>query len=132
MNPKHPIVLLSCGAVTVMVIVAAVTISFQAGKHSTQSPVPSTRPVPVKITYRRSVLGNGYVFRFRDIDTTELFCTVSVRGSTVGKRYRLDLKPNEFKEIGVLQGWVAFPGDRCTVDADGFAQISGQIPEVVN
>ena len=129
MNIKNPIVLFLLGAATVIVIVVGISIGFHAGKQSVQAAVP---PVPVEITYRRSVVGNGYVFRFTDKGTTELFCTVAVRNSATGKQYRLDLRPKDFREIGVVQGWEAFPGDTCTVDADGFTQIGGKIPTKVN
>lgn len=85
--------------------------------------------VPVKVQYRRSALGNGFVFRFYNTSYQELFCTIEIRNSSIGKRWRMDLLPGRFKEIGSLEGWQAFPGDSCEVNADGFSPIEVHIPE---
>jgi hypothetical protein len=129
MNIKSPIALCLLGASIALILIGGIDIGVQLGNQTTKTIV---RPVPVNIEYRRSKLGNGYVFRFADIGTSELFCTVTVRNSSVWKQYRLDLRPKDSREIGVLQGWEAFPGDSCTVEAEGYAQIKAQIPASPN
>jgi len=95
-----------------------------------QQSVPAAQPTPVPVTirYRKSLVGNGYVFKFFNTGTQELFLTITVRNSTLGKVFRMDLMPKMSKEVGKLQGWQAFPGDTCKVEADGFAPINGTIP----
>ncbi len=123
---KNPIVFFVVGAAAVLVIIIAICIGIVIGH---QIGTAWAQTVPVKISYRRSLLGNGYVFRVTDTGSNELFCTVTVRNSTQWKRYRLDLRPNQFKEIGALDGWQAFPGDTCEVEAEHFTPMTGTIPE---
>jgi hypothetical protein len=125
---KNPIVYLLLGAGAVVAILIAVIVGIGVGRASKTPPVPATPPVPVSITYRRSLVGNGYVFRITDTGSQELFCTATVRNSTVWKQYRLDLRPTQIKEIGQLQGWEAFPNDSCEVEADNFTPVTGAIP----
>lgn len=123
---KNPIVFFALGGVAVLAIIVAVLFGIVIGRGTNTA---WAHPVPVKITYRRSLVGNGYVFRVTDTGTDELFCTATVRNSTVWKQYRLDLKPNGFREIGSLQGWEAFPGDNCEVEAEHYGAVTGTIPE---
>jgi hypothetical protein len=89
---------------------------------------PSLPGIPAEIHYRRSKLGNGFIFQIVDVGNQELFCTVTVKNTSVYKQYRLDIQPGNFKEIGIDQGWEAFPGDECKVEAANFQPISGAIP----
>ena len=123
---KNPIIYFGLGAVTVLAGIIAIRIGIAIGH---QASATWAQTVPVRITCRRSLVGNGYVFRVTDTGATELFCTATVRNSTQWQRYRLDLKPNEFREIGALQGWEAFPGDTCEVKAEHFTPMTGTIPE---
>jgi hypothetical protein len=124
------IVRIIVGVVVGLALVAI--ISGMLAKHTNNAPIFSTQPplppVPVEIQFRKSLMGNGFVFRFKNTRGQELFCTVTVRNASTGKVYRLDLQPNETKEIGSVQGWQAFPGDICKVEADNFSPENGQIP----
>ena len=100
-----------------------------ASAENYNTPPPQLPPVPVQIKYRRSVVGKGFVFIFENTSYQELFCTITIRNSSGGKAWRIDLMPGKNVEIGNLQGWEVFPGDNCEVEANGFSKINGHIPE---
>lgn len=77
---------------------------------------PVKPAIPLQITYRQSMMGNGLVTVYTNKSDKFLKLLVTVKNPKVAPMsFRIDLAPNETKELGHLEGWTFNFGDQITV-----------------
>jgi len=86
--------------------------------------------VPVVVTYRESLVGNGKVAIFSNQTSNRLTITVTYRNKQLNqtKTEALDLDPNGKMEIGWLEGWRFLPGETITVSHPNYRSNTVTIP----
>jgi hypothetical protein len=74
--------------------------------------------MPVKVTYRKALTSDGYVFQFHNItsDLLPVKVTLVNPATETQKVFKLVIPAFKQKEIGSLQGWDAVPGDKATIE----------------
>ena len=90
-----------------------------------------SRPeLPVKVTYRSSVVGEGYVAAFHNQSDKYLQVVVEFRNSTLNQSTsgQIDLPPNGTKEISWIEGWKFSSGETIHVRHDDYRPASYKIP----
>lgn len=63
---------------------------------------PVKEVVPVQVTYRQSVMGQGLVGIFTNTSNKPLTLAITIQNQ---KTFRVDLAPGQTQEIGYLEGW---------------------------
>lgn len=86
--------------------------------------------MPVEITYRQSLVGQGYVLQFHNTSTRLLRVAVRIRDSATGqvKELPLEMPGGKTAEIGWLEGWKFVSGDQVTVRHEEYADKLYLIP----
>lgn len=88
------------------------------------------RAIPVEISTRKAVLGNGLVLMFKN--TSGKVITVSVRCTNpafnTSKDFRLDVDPTTPALLGYAQGWPAASGDVVEIACEGYDKAQFKIP----
>ena len=86
--------------------------------------------MPVQVTYRGSLVGEGYVAQFRNTSDKYLQVVVTINNNTLGqtKQGPIDIPPHETKEIGWVQGWKFTSGDAITVSHNDYQTLKVKIP----
>ena len=102
-----------------------------AYKDSDYQAVISAKPaLPLVVTFRSSLLGNGLVAVIEN--TSDLYLTVvlAVRNPTLStvKRFKLELKPQSSTDFGHLEGWTFAPGDEVGLFNDEFSGLQLSVP----
>jgi hypothetical protein len=74
--------------------------------------------MPLKVTYRKAVMGEGYVIQFHNIseDLLPIRVTFENPPTKTSKEFRLNIPAFKTKEFGHLEGWTALLGDKITVE----------------
>lgn len=87
------------------------------------------RELPVKVTFRKAVLGNGYVLGIHNTSQQSLSLGVKLTNPTFNKTktFRVDLDGGAVKEIGRSEGWTAMANDSIELVCAGFAPSHLQI-----
>lgn len=82
--------------------------------------------VPVQVTYRQSMMGNGLVVIFTNRGNKYLNLHVTVQNKKI---FRVDLAPGQTQEIGHLEGWAFQYGELIVVQslANDFAPLNIKI-----
>jgi hypothetical protein len=70
------------------------------------SPASQKPLMPIEVTYREAMLGDGLVGVFHNSSIRQLAVLIALTNPTLNQteNYRLDLVSNETKEIGHLEG----------------------------
>ena len=86
--------------------------------------------MPILVTYRASLMGNGYVEVFTNQSGRLLAILVTAYNPSFGRKqsFRLDIPPNQSREIGHLEGWSFVSGDQIIVYHAEYAPINTRIP----
>lgn len=86
--------------------------------------------MPVTVTYRESVVGEGYVVRFQNQTAKYLQVRVRFKNRTLNqeKDGYIDLSPNGSTEIGWMEGWKFVSGETITLSHEDYASASYRIP----
>ena len=86
--------------------------------------------VPVIVTYRESLLGQGLVLQLNNQTNTQLTVTLVVNNEE--KNYRkegaINIPPNGQVEIGWLEGWRFESGETVTISHPNFKSRTWRIP----
>lgn len=94
-------------------------------------PVVQGKPaMPILFTYRESLMGGGYVGVFTNQSNRLLAILVTAYNPSFGRQqsFRLDIPPNQSREIGHLEGWSFVSGDQIIVAHAEYAPINTKIP----
>lgn len=78
----------------------------------------SRKPLlPIRLSYRKSMMGEGLVAVFRNTSAQHLSVLATFVNSQLGvtSSYRLELPPDRDVPFGYLEGWRFNPGDEITV-----------------
>lgn len=86
--------------------------------------------LPIDVGYRKALMGAGLVGQFRNNSNRFLAVIVSVYNPSINqrKKFRLDISPNEMKEIGHMEGWTFSSGDIITVSHDEYQTAELKMP----
>ncbi|HEX3856787.1 MAG TPA: hypothetical protein VHY30_05770 [Verrucomicrobiae bacterium] len=86
--------------------------------------VPTLPPLPIKVTFRKAVLGSGYVLTITSKADDTLSLKVTLTNPTFAKQkiYDLHIDSKTVKEIGHLQGWSFASGDTAEFYSIGYAE----------
>lgn len=86
--------------------------------------------MPVGISYRASVVGQGYVLQFHNTSTRLLRVAVSIKDSATGqsREMPLEIPGGKMSEIGWLEGWKFVSGDQVIVRHEEYAEKLYLIP----
>jgi hypothetical protein len=92
--------------------------------------INSLPEMPIAVTYREALLGNGLASAFQNNSNRHLAVLVSFENPSMSQRksFRLDLAPGEAKEIGHMEGWAFASGDKITVSHDEYRTEVVSIP----
>jgi hypothetical protein len=79
-------------------------------------------PAPIQITYRKALLGSGYVLMLKNTSGSSQNFAVTLRNPTTKaeKRIGVPIDANKTVEIGHLEGWTATAGDTVDVALIGY------------
>ncbi len=69
--------------------------------------------MPIEVTYRPAYMGDGLVAQFTNRSNEYLSVIIELHNNSINyeKSYRLDLSPQETKELGHMEGWAFASGD---------------------
>ena len=112
-------------AVAAVVTIAVIGIGYFEGNPNVRSVVDAVvkKPLPVQVTYRKSVVGNGLVAKFVNETGSQLVINVVIR-SHLGRQSEpkgIQLPANGEVEVGWMEGWEFHSGDEITMSHDGYA-----------
>ncbi|HBC89249.1 MAG TPA: hypothetical protein DCZ94_20100 [Lentisphaeria bacterium] len=87
-------------------------------------------PMPVKVTYRSSAVGEGYVAQFQNQTSKYLAVRVVFKNRTLNqtKEGSIDLPPNGSTEIGWMEGWKFVSGESIDLYHEDYSSASYRIP----
>jgi len=107
------------------IIIGVITISaiilVLIGMGLTAHTIQAKANFPFRVTYRKALLGAGYVEQIRNISDKAQSVKVTLYNPALNrtKVYAVVVDPQRFKEIGHLQGWTATSGDVITLECGG-------------
>jgi len=117
----HGLLIVLCAVLTYYVVIKDRELSrVQAAYRSAESqrqllkqPAEKKPPMPIKLTVRRAVLGDGLVTLFHNESQRNLSIVVTCTNPTLKQteNFRLDVAPGFAKELGHMQGWKFASGD---------------------
>lgn len=86
--------------------------------------------MPVEISYRSALLGPGLVISMKNKSTRHLSLVATFLNPTLNKEevYRIDVSPNEVKEIGHAEGWVFSSGDVIKISHKDYKGVTQKLP----
>ncbi len=86
--------------------------------------------LPISVGYRSALMGSGLVGQFKNNSSRYLTVIMSAYNPSLNqsKNFRLDIAPNETKEIGHMEGWVFASGDIVTISHDEYKTAEFKIP----
>lgn len=99
--------------------------------NDNSAPITQYKPaLPILVTYRKSLMGNGYVGVFTNQSDRLLAILITAYNPSFGRKqsFRLDIPPNQSREIGHLEGWSFVSGDQIIVAHAEYAPINTRIP----
>jgi hypothetical protein len=102
-----------------------------AYRESDYQAVVAARPaLPLVVTFRSSLLGNGLVAVIENTSDRYLSVVLAVRNpaSSTAKRFTLELKPQSSTDFGHLEGWTFAPGDEVGLFNDAFTGLRLSVP----
>jgi len=86
--------------------------------------------LPIEVKFRNALLGPGMVLQVQNKSGKPLMIVVSLKNPTTQqeKSFRLDISPNDNKEVGHVEGWVLASGDTIKVSNANYQTWQGSIP----
>lgn len=90
----------------------------------------SRKPLmPVRLSYQKSLMGEGLVAVFRNTSTQHLSVLATFTNSQLGtsSTFRLELPPDKDVNFGHLEGWRFNPGDEITLVNNTFESLKSAI-----
>lgn len=87
--------------------------------------------VPVSTTFRRAIIGPGYVLQFHNKSRRTLPLKITVTSPTFNKTKTFDAVADpgpEPLEIGHMEGWTFASGDLIEIRSEGFTPVNVKIP----
>lgn len=102
-----------------------------AYKESDYQAVAAVKPaLPLVVTFRSSLLGNGLVAVIENTSDRYLTVVLAVRNPTLStvKRFTLELKPRSSTDFGHLEGWTFASGDEVGLFNDEFSGLRLSVP----
>lgn len=102
-----------------------------AYKDSDYQAAVATKPaLPLVVTFRSSLLGNGLVAVIENTSDRYLTVVLAVRNPTLStvKRFKLELKPQSSTDFGHLEGWTFASGDEVGLFNDEFSGLQLSVP----
>ena len=125
-SPKRNKTAFVLGACLVVAVVAAV---FFATRTSTLQ--KQLDRLPVSVTYRKALMGAGYVLQIHNTSGKSLPLKITLTNPTFNKTKTFDVvadaSPKPF-EIGHLEGWTLTSGDVIEISSEGFEPTQGKVP----
>lgn len=99
------------------IIISLIALITTIGQKIPDQPNSQKTPVPVVITLRDSIVGEGMVAIFSNQTPNKLRITVTLENKEKQqtKSGYLDIEPNEKREIGWVEGWKFIKGETITV-----------------
>jgi len=102
-----------------------------AYRESDYQAVVAAKPaLPLVVTFRSSLLGNGLVAVIENTGDRYLTVVLAVRNPTLStvKRFKLELKPQSSTDFGHLEGWAFASGDEVGLFNDEFSGLQLSVP----
>lgn len=101
----------------------------QAKLEAAKEVIQKKPEMPIELTKRDAVLGEGGVVQFKNIFSRNLTVIVKCNRPGLGdqKTFQVDLVPNQPKEIGHMEGWAFKEGDFVTLSHDNFEDLTRTI-----
>jgi len=86
--------------------------------------------MPIEVSYRSALLGPGLVISMKNKSTRHLSLVATFLNPTLNKEegYRIDVSPNEVKEIGHAEGWAFSSGDVIKISHKDYKTITQSLP----
>jgi hypothetical protein len=86
--------------------------------------------MPIELTYREAMLGPGLVVIFKNISDRHLSVVANFKNPTLNmsEAFRLDLSPNQIKEVGHAEGWAFASGDLIKVEHNEYKALTRSLP----
>lgn len=82
-------------------------------------------PLPVNVSFRQALTGDGLVAAFHNESKSFLSLKIELKNPTFNKSVttRIDLSPDETKEIGYLEGWSFASGDEVNILNESYEKL---------
>lgn len=84
-----------------------------------------SRPLPIRATYRKALLGPGYVLVLQNTSSESLSLVVKLESPTFQRQKTFDVVVDRMRvaELGHLEGWRLASGDLIEISHEGFEPI---------
>lgn len=92
------------------------------GLHQASAELAKKPDLPVIISYRQAMMGDGLVAQFTNNSDRFLSIVATFLNPTTNQHMttRLDLAPKAVKEIGHMEGWAFSSGDQLTIQNNDY------------
>ena len=124
--------LIKLAVVVVLVIGGLFAFAYLSGDKAAQDAVKQITkdPIPVQVTLRGALLGDGQVARFISESPNKivLAATFRRRASAEVSRRPIEIEANGEVEIGWAEGWAFMSGDEITLEHESFATKQLRVP----
>lgn len=109
---------------------AAATAEQAAAAAAEAERIRNMPAIPIEVFYREALMGSGLVGQFKNTSAKHLAVLLTLSNPTMGttKTGRLDLAPQQTKEIGHMEDWPFASGDKIEISHDGYKTILVEIP----
>lgn len=110
----------------VVLIISIITVLGNSIKESSLQKEPEPKPlVPVNLTMRASLVGEGMVavFNNQTSENIRVFVTLENKEMKQTKNGYLDFGPNAKQEIGWIEGWKFMPGEYITISHPDYSSL---------
>jgi hypothetical protein len=100
------------------------------GEERQQSAEQRKPEIPVKVGYRKAVLGPGLVLLMENKSERHLAVLLTVANPTTKqqKSFRVDVSPKQTAEVGHLEGWTFASGDSLKIAHTDYRTWQGSLP----
>jgi hypothetical protein len=87
--------------------------------------------LPVKVSFRKAMIGNGLVAVFETTTKESFPILVSVNNKAIGavQHFRLDLRSQYPSELGHMEGASIAPGDEISVENKSYSPMKLVVPQ---
>lgn len=85
--------------------------------------------LPIKISFRKSLLGNGQVAVLHNVSNHEIEFTLDVQSPATGLRFHqaLVIDANRIRQIGKPEGWEFAPGQQVKLNNPQYRPVAGTV-----
>jgi len=119
--------------IVILAIAAGMFLALKGAKDDVkaeQERVAKLPEMPIQLSHRRAITGPGLVISFKNSSNRVIAVAATFRNPSLNqeKTVRIDLSPNQVREVGHLEGWTFASGDTIRVTHNDYRPLEARIP----